>query len=158
MLVLSFDPGGTTAGINKAAATGWCYQDERKTYAMGGLFSTADLHKFLKNFDLKKLPVDVVVIEEYIPLPNQKGAKANLGKRMITSEAIGSITIWASMNGIIVVMQSARLKPAQAKMTGVDPKKGRKDVSHGLDAFNHGRYYLIQQGLARTALEVEMGI
>lgn len=158
MLVLSFDPGGTTAGTNKSSATGWCYQDENTGYMMGPLFAVADLHNFLAKWDIKKLPVDVVIVEEYIPRANEKGAKANLGRRAITPEAIGAIALWAAMNKITVVRQDARLKPTQAKVTGIDPKKGTKRASHGADAYNHGRWYLVQLGLAKSALEIEMGL
>lgn len=154
MFVLSWDPGGTLAGTNKASASGWCYQDQHKVYGGGGLHATKDLHAFLAKWDVKKLPVDFVVIEEYIV----RGQAQNQGKKMVTSEAIGSITMWASMNQIPVVMQDARHKPAMEKMTGVYPKKASKRQSHLGDAYNHGRYYLIKQGLAKTVLELEMGL
>lgn len=154
MLILSFDPGGTELGTNKASATGWCYQDQHKYWAGGGLHATRDLHAFLAAWDVKKMPVDHVVIEEYIV----RGAAANQGRKMITSEAIGSITLWASMNKLPVTMQEAKYKPVMQKQTGVFPKTAPKAISHFADAYNHGRHFLIQQGLAKTKLELEMGL
>ena len=163
MRVLAFDPGGTTAGTNKAAANGWCYMENRpdfrpKALATGALYSTDDLHAFLKAWDTKKLPLDIVVYESYTPLPNKKGAKANLGRRMITSEAIGSITMWASFNNLPVEFYDAKLKATQAAHSGIDPKGKAKRYTHGMDAFNHGWWYLYKHNLIKSVLELEMGI
>lgn len=163
MKVLSFDPGGTTSGKNKAAANGWCYMEELpngnvKVFGTGALYSTDDLHKFLKAWNINALPVDAVVYESYTILPNQKGAAANVGRRMITSEAIGSITMWAAFNNLKVVGYDAKLKPVQAKHSGLNPKGKAKRFTHGMDAYNHGWWHLREHGLVKTALELEMGI
>lgn len=147
MNVLSVDPGGEKG----VGASGWCYQNVEKVHAMG---DTQDLKGFLKAWDLKALPVDHVVVEGYFIPP--KKAKANIGVPLTTVENVGVVKLWAEMNDIPWTEYMPALKPTQCKMTQVFPKKGRKDVSHKLDAFNHGRYYLIQNHNAPTALEIEM--
>jgi hypothetical protein len=147
--VLSVDPGGETG----VGASGWCYQNEDQILALGDV---QNLRKFLTDWDTKKLPVDHVVVEGYFTNPNPKFAKANMGRKLPTVENIGTVKLWAEMNGIEWTEYMPVIKNAQAKMTQVFPKQGRKDVSHKLDAYNHGRYYLIKNHGALTALEKEM--
>lgn len=139
--VLAFDPGKTT---------GIAYLDEESTYWMG---DTQDIYAYFDKIDLSKTPVDVIVYEEYFVRPEQ--AKLNTG-RNFTIEAIGAIAGFAARNKIKVVTYPTRIKGTQAKMTQVFPKKATKAISHRLDAYNHGRYYLIQNHGAPTALELEM--
>jgi hypothetical protein len=143
--VLSVDPGGETG----VGASGWCYQNEDQILALGDV---QNLRKFLTDWDIKKLPIDHVVVEGYMT----RGAAANMGRKLPTVENIGTVKLWAEMNGIKWTEYMPVIKSAQAKMTQVFPKRGRKDVSHKLDAYNHGRYYLIQNHGALTALEKEM--
>lgn len=142
MKVLSFDPGKTT---------GIAYQDENKTYSMT---ETRDIHEWLEKVDLEKIPVDHVVIEDYIIKPHQ--ASMNVGVSQDALEIKGALIGWCRRNKIEFTIYDPKLKPAQCKMTQVFPKKMRKDIEHKFDAWNHGRYYLIQQGLAKTALEIEL--
>lgn len=139
--VLAFDPGKTT---------GIAYLSEDLTYWLG---DTQDIHEYLNKVDLSKTPVDVVVYEEYFV--RGEDAYKNTG-RNFTVEAIGAIAGWARLNNILVVSYPTKLKPTQAKMTQVFPKKFPKAISHRMDAYNHGRYYLIQNHGAKTALELEM--
>lgn len=143
--VLSVDPGGETG----RGASGWCYQNEDKILALGDV---QDLRQFLVKWDIAKLPVDHVVVEGYFV----RGAAANQGRKNPTIENVGVVKLWAEMHGLKWTEYMNTLKSAQAKMTQVFPRQGRKDVSHRLDAFNHGRYYLIQECGAPTALEIEM--
>lgn len=140
--VLSFDPGATS---------GWCYQDEDQVFAMS---QTTDINGFLEAWDIAKLPVDHVVFEGYRINPHQ--ATQNVGIRLVTVEAIGSIVQWATFKKIKFTEYLPMLKPQQAKLTQIFPKKMRKDISHKFDAFNHGRYYLIKNHGAPTALEQKM--
>jgi hypothetical protein len=147
--VLSFDPGGEQG----AGASGWCYQSADKVFAMG---DTQDLKGFLKKWDLKKLPVDHVVVEGYFIPPRKDKMQANIGVKLTTVENIGVVKLWAEMMDIPWTEYMPAKKSSQCKLTGVYPKRGRKDVSHKLDAYNHGRYYLIMVHKAPTALEIEM--
>lgn len=139
--VLAFDPG---------VDTGIAYMDEDHTYWMG---DTKDIHAYFRKIDLSKTPVDVIVYEEYFVRAEQ--AYQNTG-RNYTVEVIGAIAGFASQHGIKVVSYPTKLKTTQSKMTQVFPKKATKKISHRLDAYNHGRYYLIKECGAPTALEIEM--
>ncbi len=147
--VLSVDPGGETG----VGASGWCYQNEDGILALGDV---QDLRQFMVKWDVSKLPVDHVVVEGYFTNPNPKYAKANMGRKLPVVENIGVVKLWAEMKEIPWTEYMPMIKNAQAKMTQVFPKAGRKDVSHKLDAYNHGRYYLIQNHGALTALEKQM--
>lgn len=139
--VLAFDPGETT---------GIAYLDEDSTYWMG---DTQNIYEYLEKIKLDKTPVDVIVYEEYFVRPEQ--AKLNIGRNR-TVEAIGAIAGFAARHNIPIVTYPTRIKGTQAKMTQVFPKKATKRISHRLDAYNHGRYYLIQNCGAPTALELEL--
>lgn len=139
--VLAFDPGVTT---------GIAYLDNDLTYWLG---DTKDIHGYLNKLDLTKTPVDVIVYESYFV--RGEDAYKNTG-RNFTVEAIGAIAGFAARHNIKVVTYPPKLKSTQAKMTQVFPKKKPKAISHRLDAYNHGRYYLITEEGAPTALEMEM--
>jgi hypothetical protein len=150
--VLAFDPGEESG----KGATGFCYMDENTVYAMS---ETQDLIKLLKNWDLTKLPVDEVVVEGYMINPRQKGKiAANIGKRLVTVENIGRAEMWAKLNDIPVTIYPNTLKTIQAKHTGKNAKKMRKDISHKFDAYNHGWWKLHEYGLVKSKLEQEMGL
>lgn len=151
--VLALDPGEEKG----AGATGICYMNEHKVFA---LTETQDLIKVLKTWDLKKMPVDHLVVEGYMINPRQKGKiAANIGKRLVTVENIGRAEMWAQLNDIPVTIYPNTIKSTQARHSGIYPKKMRKDISHKFDAYNHGWWYLYNElGLVKTALEKEMGI
>lgn len=149
MKVLSIDPGGDKG----AGASGWCYQDENKVYAMG---SVQNLKEFLMKWNLEKLPVDHVVVEGYMINPRQgKRISANIGKRLVTVEHIGSAEMWAYMHDIPVTIYPNTIKTTQQKHSGMKPP-ARKDIEHQFDAFNHGWWKLYQEGLVLTKLEQQM--
>lgn len=145
MKVLSFDPGGTT---------GYCYQDENAIYEMGDAEPT--LIDFLRSWNLTDKPVDYVVVEGYRQLP--KDVEMSYYAKPVTQENIGRIKGWAELMGLPIHEYLPKDKPTQCKATQVFPKKKPKWLEHRLDAYNHGRYFLIKKGLAKTALELEMGL
>src|SRR4030095_9979504 len=145
--VLAFDPGGDQG----VGASGWCYLNENKVHALS---DTQDLNGFLRKWDLKKLPVDHVVVEGYFALAKKAGAHRN--KRLPAVENIGVVKMWADMMGIPWTEYDPKLKGVQAAVTQVFPKKGRKDVSHKLDAYNHGYWYLHSVHGAPSKLEQQM--
>jgi hypothetical protein len=146
--VLAIDP-GRTEGVT--AGSGWCYQDPNEVFKMG---STKDLEKLLIDWNLTDDPIDVLVVEEYRIIPQT--INQNIGIKQVTVQNIGAAKLWARMNKIRVVEYLPTLKPTQCKATGVTPKKMQKIKEHEWDAYNHGRYFLIQSGLAPSALELEM--
>ena|SRR6059058_3238962 len=143
MRVLSWDPGQTT---------GWCYQNPQKILSFG---ETTDLKTFLKEWDLKAQPVDYVVVEGY--RIRQGTVSMNVGIPLVTVENIGRIKYWSELNDIPVQEYLPDKKPTQWKATGVKVDKSvPKNQTHRLDAFNHGRFFLIEKKLAPTALEEQM--
>lgn len=152
MRVLSFDSGQTT---------GWAYQDERDDYP-GGLLGTgnikngvAGISDFLKNWDLKKRPVDIVVAEKYIVWGSKRGKQANIGTSPVAIRVNGIIESWCYLKGIpFHIEYDSGMCALQALKTGLDPTKGAHRETHWQYAANHGRYYLIEQGLAKESIEL----
>jgi hypothetical protein len=153
-LVLSFDPGKNHGGRN--SGSGWCLQDENTVYDFG---VTQDLVEFLA-WDvfapLKKLGIrpDIIVYEGY--QIRKETVAQNVGIPLSTVENIGAIKLFArSLKAEVVKFMPAQ-KPTQWKATGKNPTKVPKAQSHWIDAYNHGRYYLITRNLAPSALEEEI--
>jgi hypothetical protein len=149
MKILSFDPGGNQG----KGASGWCYQSPETVYALG---DTQDLKGLLKKWDLEKLPVDHVVVEGYRPIPGKRGASYNRGKPLAHVENVGVVKAWADFNDLPITEYFAKLKPTQEKHSGVKASDKRKDVTHKLDAFNHGWWKLHELGLVQSKLEKQM--
>lgn len=149
MKVLSFDPGGNQG----VGASGWCYQSPEKVFALG---DTQDLKGMLKKWDLKQLPVDVVVVEGYRTIPVRGKKAARVGKPMAHVENVGVVKAWAEFNDLKVIEYFSNLKSAQEKHSGVKASDKRKDVTHKLDAFNHGWWYLHSLGLVMSKLEKQL--
>jgi hypothetical protein len=147
MRVLSCDPGpdGTSG------TTGFAYQDENSLYELGDIFSAAE---FFKGWDLQEKPIDYIVVEGYFPLPGKEVMHYYRPNK--TSEQIGRIKMWAELNDIPIHEYRPADKPKECKATQVFPKKVPKAIEHRLDAYNHGRWFLIEKGLALTALELEV--
>lgn len=141
MRILSFDPGETT---------GWCYQNPDEILGFG---QASGLTELIQVCEQHKGIVDHIVIEDYVILGHK--AKSHIGGRVPTIQAIGYLKAWAITEGLKPpTLYPARLKPTQQKQTQMKPIGAHKD-NHWVDAYNHGRWYLIQNKLAKTALELE---
>lgn len=156
-LVLSFDPGKNHG--SKTSGTGWCLQDENTVYDFG---VTQDLvifsYKWVMEAALGAKPnmrPDVVVYEGY--QIRKETVAQNVGIQLSAVENIGVIKLMARLVGCLKVQQyMPQQKPTQWKVTGKNPTKVPKAQSHWIDAYNHGRYYLVTNNLAPSALELEM--
>ena len=154
-LVLSFDPGKN--GGTKRSGSGWCLQDENKVYDFG---VTQDLIEFLgwDIFPILKKHLNIrpqVVVYEGYQIRKETVAQ-NVGIPLTTVENIGAIKLFARSLKAPLQVYMPNQKPTQWKATGMNPTKVPKSQSHWIDAFNHGRYYLITHNLAPSALEMEM--
>lgn len=139
--IFSFDPG---------EVTGWCLQDEEKILAMGQARGLAELMTVCERYAGK---VDHVVIEDYIILGHK--AASHTGGRVPTIQMIGFLKAWCIQQKLPApTLYPARLKPTQQKITQMKPIGAHKD-NHWIDAYNHGRWYLIREHGAKTALEIE---
>lgn len=96
--------------------------------------------------------IDTVVVEDFV-LFGQR-AQSQTGSRMKASQGIGMVKALAHMSGSTVVVQKASIKSVALKWSQIKmPKQHSK--THEWDAFLHGYYWLVQQGLAKTALQLE---
>jgi len=139
MRVLSFDPGETT---------GWVYQDPQKMIDYGQAAGLANLITVCEEY---KGEIDHIVIEDYIILG--KKAMSHSGSRVPAIQVIGYLKAFALQQGIPVTLYPARMKPLQQKRTQKFPK-GAHSKNHWVDAYNHGRWFLIEAGLAKSALQI----
>ena len=150
MRVLSFDTGETT---------GFAYQDERDEYPKG-LLKAGNLKglKALMTFlnDWKEPYPDVVVVEKYVIWGSKRGKKANIGTTPVAIRGIGVIENWCFLNNITMHIEyDSNMCALQALKTGLDPKAiGSHSETHWAYAANHGRFYLIEQGLAKEAIDL----
>lgn len=142
MRVLSFDPGLTT---------GWAYQDENNLLDLGSIKGHKEFSQFLGKFDRE---VDHVVIEDYIIL--QKKAMSHSGSKVPAIQIIGTIKSWCYMHDIEFTMYRANLKPIQKKVTQIQEPKGPHSNTDPIDAYRHGRYWLVKNGHSKSALEIQM--
>lgn len=150
MKVLSMDPG---------ERTGWAYQDETCEYPgglldLGQIDSLQELASFMEEF---VRPVDVLVIEDYKVWKGKRGAKSNVGSNLPTVRAIGIMESWAFRNNIKIVKYPSYDADIIAKRVGVNPRTvGAHKDTHWVFAANYGRYYLVQQGLCKSALQLKV--
>lgn len=150
MRVLSIDPGKDKGGPR--SGSGWCYQNLSGVIRWG---DTQDLKQFLKDWDLNVNPIDHVVIEGYKIRPGQ--VAQNVGIPLITVENVGRAKFFAEMNDIEFTEYMPFDKRKQQQATGAKiTSKTPKEVTHRIDAYNHGRWFLIEQNLAPTALEAQL--
>jgi hypothetical protein len=152
--VLSVDPGETN---------GWAYQDQRDDYPggiidLGQIEGLKPLAKWLEAWDLEKRPVKVCVIEYYKVWSGPRGSKANVGSELETVRAIGVVESWCLRNDIPIqkYLSQADFLLLQAKQCGLNPKGAAHKHTHWAYAANHGRYFLQQIGLAKSALKRAM--
>lgn len=144
-MYLAFDPGQTT---------GWCrFADNGDSVDYGQVY----LDELPGLIDLmviwaKDDPLKVIIYEDYRLFGHK--AKAQIGSKMPASVAIGSILTLAHRTGAPTVNQEARIKTIAQKWTQLKPPSNHAQ-SHWVDAYNHGAYYLINEGIKKTALELE---
>ena len=152
--VLSVDPG---------EVSGYAYQDQRDDYpggilALGQLKGLKELIEFMEAWNLETRPIKVCVIEYYKVWSGPRGSKANVGSELETVRAIGVVESWCIRNGIPIqkYYSEGDFLLLQAKQCGLNPKAAAHKHTHWAYAANHGRYYLQQLGLAKSALKRAM--
>lgn len=147
--VLSLDPGETT---------GWAYQDGRDDFPggiidFGQISSLEELANFLEGFTR---PVDHVVIEDYTVWGGKKGAKSNVGSKLITVRAIGIVESWCFRKGIKFTKYPSDKLDLFAKQTGLNPRIGAHKNTHWAFAAVYGRKWLQDNKYAKTAIQRAM--
>jgi hypothetical protein len=81
-----------------------------------------------------------------------------VGSELETVRAIGVLESWCLRNDIPIqkYLSQADFLMLQAKQCGLNPKGAAHKHTHWAYAANHGRYFLQQIGLAKSALRRTM--
>lgn len=129
--------------------TGWATWDKAGLFIdMGTTHSYDELHDKLAAFPFT---IQVVIVEDFKLF--QHRAKQQSGSRMPAPRAIGQIETFARLWGAAVVKQPASIKSNAERLTDISTKGLSHEQTHVLDAFNHGEYYLIGQGIKKLTPE-----
>lgn len=83
----------------------------------------------------------LIIVEEFKLF--QRKALQQSGSDMVASRVIGAIEYVAHSQKIPIVWQPAQIKRVAEMWTGKKPPSNHNE-SHGIDAYNHGMYYLIK--------------
>lgn len=138
---LSFDPGKTT---------GWAMFDGQGQVIKYGQASLEELIDLTAEWE--KMPLTAIIYESFVLFRHK--ARQQTGSKMEASQAIGIIKTLARKTDATLVEQDPTIKSLAQKWTQLKPI-GDHAQSHWVDAFNHGAYWLIRQGIRKTALEME---
>lgn len=139
--IIAFDPGDTT-GVAIFSTQG-----ELKQMTQLDLQSLID---FLGGYEA---PVALVIVEDFRLF--KKKAMQQVGSQMPAPQVIGAIKTFASMKGVEVVIQPSNIKPLALKWSGI-AMPGNHSQSHQWDAYLHGYYWLVSNGVIQTKLQQEL--
>lgn len=87
----------------------------------------------------------LVIVYENFRLRKGKALQQS-GSMMEASQVIGICKAFAKRNGFEIYTQEPNIKPIAQKWSKVVPK-GSHNLSHSVDAYNHGFYWLVRQGM-----------
>src|SRR5690348_111747 len=144
-MYLSYDPGKTT---------GWAkFADDGSAQEYGQV----DLDDLLMHCEIIKHnhqddPVRALIVEDFVLFKHK--AQQQTGSKMEAAQAIGILKALASAVGCPFILQDPKIKKIAAMQTQVFPTGAHKNT-HWVDAFNHGAYWLIEQGIRKTQLEMD---
>jgi hypothetical protein len=144
MTYLSFDPGGTTGYA--------IFNNDGQIKVWGDLHGLKELNSFLRG---QERP-NAVIIEEYRVRGDSRGLKANVGSKQETVQAIGVIKAQCFTWEIEPVEQPAAMKKIGEIWSKHKPYGAHKN-SHRVDAYNHGVYFLVKNGI-RSITGIEKDI
>lgn len=147
-MYLSFDPG---------KVTGWArFNNQGKVLEMGqvSLEELVECVELLLDQHNVDDPIEAVIYEDFVVFKHK--AQKMAGSRMEASQAIGLIKGLAQRAGCKIVKQNSSIKPIAERWTQVKPPSDHAQ-SHQIDAYNHGKYYLINEGICKSALEENNG-
>lgn len=142
-MYLSFDPG---------KLTGWAKFDDNGEGLEYGQLTIDGLIEYVSVWteQHKTVPIRVIIVEDFVLFRHK--AQQQTGSRMEASQAIGILRKFASDVGAKLVMQDPSIKKVAQKWTQLSPKGLSHDKTHWIDAFNHGAFYLINEGIRQTEL------
>lgn len=129
--------------------TGWCLWDSKGVFIdMGTITGEQELHDFLASLPTS---IEVVIIEDFILFKNK--AQAQVGSRMPAPKAIAQIETFARLWNARIVKQPSSIKSNAEMLTGQTTKGMAHNKTHVIDAFNHGEWYLIKNGIKKLTIE-----
>lgn len=135
--------------IDPGLHTGWATWDKAGIFIDMGTTHTYDaLHDLLASFPVG---IKVVIVEDFFLFKHK--ARQQAGSRMPAPKAIGQVETFARLWGAHIVKQKSDIKPTAEKLTGVSTEGLPHEETHVLDAYNHGEYYLINQGIKKLSVE-----
>ena len=144
-MYLAFDPG---------KVTGWARFDEAGEVQEMGQLTLEELVPSIESWLDTEDSIEAVIYEDFIVFRHK--AQKMAGSRMEASQAIGLIKGLAQRAGCKIVKQNSSIKPIAERWTQVKPPSDHSQ-SHQIDAYNHGKYYLINEGICKSALEENNG-
>lgn len=140
-MYLAFDPGQTT---------GWCKFDNNGEAVEWGQDNFTELMDHCNEW--AKEEWDVIIYEDFKLFKHK--ARQQSGSRMPASQAIGIIKTLIHNTKAIAIVQDSSIKPIAEKWTNMKAP-GDHSQSHWVDAFNHGAFWLINEGIRKSYLERE---
>lgn len=141
----SFDPGPTT-GVARFNNRGDCLEVDQVVLD--------DLTEYLEAIPTQT--ITIAIMEEYIQLPYKyKALTARKTNKLEVAQAEGIIVSWCKRKGIHLVKQPASILPIAQKWTQIRLPRDHS-ISHGPAARLHGEYYLIDKGIKKSILELQV--
>lgn len=136
-VLIAFDPGKTT---------GWSIFLDGKPESLGqtGIEEMpGKLAEFADTYKGKK----VVVVYENFKLFRGRAIQQS-GSDMEASQIVGQVKMIAAQNKWEIYDQPPNIKPIAQKWSGAVPPSNHA-ISHQVDAYNHGYYWLVKNGMVR---------
>lgn len=142
-MITAWDPGKTT---------GWAAWKDDGTFLEMGQCDLEEIVGTWKILTLNYGRIKRVVMEDFRLF--KKRALQQSGSDMPASQGIGMLKALAANDGSEIIMQPSNIKPIAQKMSQVAIPKNHDD-SHQVDAYLHGYYKLVQDGLVKTPLQLK---
>jgi hypothetical protein len=136
MIVLGIDP-GLTIGIGLIHVTNGVIRNE----SLHQVKWEKPYYEFLDMVSATAKQELVVVVEDFWLL--EKHARAQIGSRFETVQAIGTAKFWAHTHGYEIAIQPAALNEGNAKESG-HAIPATHAVGHKVIAYNHAYHWLLE--------------
>ena len=144
-MIWSIDP-GETIGLAIWENDGF-KRDQMKLDVDGLLSKLETYHGWLSRQSVER--IDKIIVEQWAFSPG----KTQGGNKMVSSQVIGMVKLFARLIDAEVVMQDPRILKVSALHTGTPiPKNGHFDDD--ISAYLHGHYYFVVNGILKPPNQV----
>lgn len=140
------DPPQTLLAIDPGRMNGIAIFHGRDVHWIGQVHID-DLPDYLFKFAEEHKGKEVQVVYENFKLMKGRALQQS-GSTMEASQVIGQVKMIASRHAWPIADQPPNVKPIAQKWSGVKPPSDHK-MSHQVDAYNHGVYWLVKNGMRR---------